>query len=344
MLPVGVVGASGYSGIELVRLLLAHPHAQLMVATSQANVGRKLSDLYPQFLDSGVELVQTDIDQLTNKCQLVFLCLPHSQSAELAAALYRNGVGVIDLSADFRLDTPEPYLTYYDWQHPCPELLGQAVYGLPELHRAAIAETRLLANPGCYATGALLGLIPLFKANLKLRDIIVDSKSGVSGAGRKPELAFSVVEATESVRAYKVASHRHQPEILSQLQGIADHELRFSFTPHLMPMKRGILSTIYVQLAEDELGRDFKAIYRDFYLDEPFVRVLDEGQLPQTRSVCGTNNCHLSVVVDKAAQRLIIITALDNLLKGASGQAVQNFNLMQGFPEKMGLTSLPPLF
>ena len=270
------------------------------------------------------------------------MCVPHTKAMAYVQPLLKAGIPVIDLSADFRLKDPQLYQQYYQTSHTCPQLIESAVYGLPELHRTEIQSTRLVANPGCYATGALLGLIPLFKSGLTISDVIVDAKSGVSGAGRKAELSLSFTETTESIKAYHVTSHRHQPEIYYQLLTINDNEFRFTFTPHLIPMKRGILSTIYVKLTGEDLKKDFHKLFLDHYQNEPFVKVLPQGVLPQTKAVSGTNDCQLNLWLDEKSRQLIIVTAIDNLLKGASGQAIQNLNLMQGFTETTGLTNLPP--
>ncbi len=343
MLKIGVVGASGYSGVELTRLTLSHPRLELRLATSNSYAGQQLSEIYPQFSGLDLKLVNNDLNQLAEHCQLVFLCLPHGRSMAFAQALRDRDIPVIDLSADFRLPDREIYRQYYEVEHTSPALLSSAIYGLPELHRERIRSASLIANPGCYATGALLGLLPLFKSGLPIEDVIVDAKSGISGAGRKPAIDTSFVEAASSMTAYKVASHRHQPEIYSQLRAISQKDFLFTFTPHLAPMKRGILSTIYVKLSSSELKRDFYQLYSDFYREEPFVRLLPPDVMPRTRSVAGTNFCQINLALDKKARRLIIVTVLDNLIKGAAGQAIENLNLTRGWDETLGLTNLAPL-
>jgi len=340
MIKVGIVGATGYTGAELVRLLLGHPQAELVAVTSRSYQGQKLSSIFPNFL--GVtDLVCTGLDpaELARECDVVFVALPHGHSVALAEILVAAGKKVVDLGADFRLQDREIYGQWYQEEPAAAELLSQAVYGLPELHREKIREANLIANPGCYPTSSILALAPLVKEKLiDLSSMIIDAKSGVSGAGRSVALGSHYAEVNESFKAYKVANHRHTPEIEQELSGLAGQDIRLSFTPHLVPMTRGILATIYANPASgEELSQArLTELYASFYREEKFVQVLD-GQFPQTNWVAGTNNCQLAVTFDRRANRIIILSAIDNLVKGAAGQAIQNMNIMLGIAEDEGL-------
>jgi N-acetyl-gamma-glutamyl-phosphate reductase len=340
MIKVGIVGATGYTGIELVRLLLGHPQVELVAATSRSYQGQKLSSIFPHFV--GVtDLVCAELNpaELADKCDVVLIALPHGHSVALAEILVAAGKKVVDLGADFRLQDREIYSQWYREEPAAAELLSQAVYGLPELHREKIKKACLIASPGCYPTSSILALAPLVKEKLiDLSSIIIDAKSGVSGAGRSLALGSHYAEVNESFKAYKVANHRHTPEIEQELIGLAGQEIRLSFTPHLVPMTRGILATVY---ANPEGGAELSQarlteLYTSFYREEKFVQVL-EGQLPQTNWVAGTNNCQLAVTFDRRAGRIIILSAIDNLIKGAAGQAIQNMNIMCGLAEDEGL-------
>ena len=350
MKPVGIVGASGYSGEELVRLLLHHPQVELAAVTSRQYAGQTVAQVFPKFAhhprSKTLRFSVPNAELLARQVQVVFLALPHGVAAEFAVPLLRAGVQVIDLSADFRVKNPETYREFYAHDHPAPELLPQAVYGLPEIHRAAIQQASLVASPGCYPTSVLLPTIPLLRAGLvKPSGIIADSLSGVSGAGRKAELDYLFVECNESVRPYGVPKHRHLSEIEQELSLAAGGTVTIQFTPHLIPINRGILTTLYLAPAEHfgdakgmaELGEKITSCYQAAYGNEPFVRLLEGKALPDTKNVAGTNVIEIAWRLDPRTGRLIVMSAEDNLVKGASGQAVQSLNLMCGFPETAGL-------
>ena len=340
---VAVVGASGYTGEELVRLLLRHPHAELVVATSRQFAGRTLGEVFPRAASypTAKTLKFTDASpaQIAAEAQLVFLALPHGVAVEFAAPLLDAGARVVDLSADFRVKDATVYREFYGHEHGAPDLLADAVYGLPEVYRDKIREARLVACPGCYPTSILLPVIPLLREKLiKPPSIIANSLSGVSGAGRKAELDYLFVECNESVRPYGVPKHRHLSEIEQELSVAAGTTVTIQFTPHLVPVNRGILTTVY--LAPTEAGQDPKRIeaaFRESYADEPFVRLLDDKTLPDTKNVVGSNVIEIAWRHDPRTGRLIVMSAEDNLVKGASGQAVQCFNLMCGYEESVGL-------
>lgn len=341
MVRVSIIGATGYTGVELVRLLARHPQVEVAALTSQSYAGRSLGEVYPH-LGVAVEGVTLagDMEAAVTAADYVFLAMPHGQAAEPAALALAAGKRVIDLSADFRLPG-ETYSAWYGREAPVPELLGQAVYGLAELYGQEVAGARLVANPGCYPTGALLALAPAIRAGLvDTGSIIIDAKSGVSGSGRQPSLGSLFCEADEGLHPYGVATHRHTPEIEGQLSRLSGTEVVVSFTPHLVPMTRGILSTIYVRLNPGVGEDEVRQAYAEFYRDKPFVRLLPAGTWPHTKWVYGSNYCLLGLTVDRRTNRLVLASAIDNLVKGASGQAVQNFNLMAGFPETTGLEGL----
>ncbi|NPV91683.1 MAG: N-acetyl-gamma-glutamyl-phosphate reductase [Firmicutes bacterium] len=338
MIKVGIVG-DGYTSEELNRLLAVHPQARVVGITSIENVGRRFAEVFPNlegYTDVSGEKIE--IPGFFKRCDALFIALPHGLAAPLAKEALAAGIKVIDLGADFRFRSRETYEHWYHTTHPAPELLERAVYGLPELYREEVRRTDLTANPGCYPTGAILGLTPALASGLLDPDtLIVDSKSGVSGAGRTPVQTNIFCEVNENVRAYNVGVHRHGPEIEQILSRVAGREVLISFTPHLIPMTRGILSTIYGRLARPVAESEVREIYREFYRESPFVKVLPEGQLPMTKAVYSSNHCHIGMVPDERTGRLVIVTAIDNLVKGASGQAVQNLNLMFGLPETDGL-------
>jgi N-acetyl-gamma-glutamyl-phosphate reductase len=338
-LRIAIVGSSGYTGGELCRLLLQHPRAVITAVTSEKSAGQPLTAIFPH-LTGLTQLICEPLDPavIADKADFIFLALPHVTAQEAAFRFNALGKKVVDLSADYRLSDPAVYEKWYEHSHQYPELLKLAVYGLPELHREKIREALLIANPGCYPTSAILGLAPLVKNHaVDLNTIIIDSKSGVSGAGRSPALAYHYPEVNEGLMAYKIGTHRHTPEIEQELGGLAGKKIALSFTPHLIPMNRGILTTMYAQLnSGTDTGR-LSALYREFYQNEPFVRVLTVGQLPNVRNVRGSNFCDIGVYVDARTGRAVIVTAIDNLVKGASGQAIQNMNLMTGFDETDGL-------
>ena len=347
---VAIVGASGYSGEELVRLLLHHPHVELVAVTSRQYAGQTLGQVFPKFAShpqsQELRFSEPNAAVLATQADVVFLALPHGVAAEFAVPLLDAGCVVIDLSADFRLESAEVYREFYGHDHPAPDLLGKSAYGLPEIHREDIKQSMLIASPGCYPTSILLPAIPLLKAGLvKSAGIIADSLSGVSGAGRKAEVDYLFCECNESVRPYGVPKHRHLSEIEEQLSLAAGTEVVIQFTPHLIPVNRGILTTLYLAPAKhfsnaaemDELGRLIAACYLAAYGDEPFVRLLEGKSLPDTKNVVGTNVIEIAWRLDPRTGRLIVMSAEDNLVKGASGQAVQSMNLVCGFPETAGL-------
>ncbi|HTP65102.1 MAG TPA: N-acetyl-gamma-glutamyl-phosphate reductase [Geobacteraceae bacterium] len=343
MLKVAIVGASGYTGVELVRILQCHPEAAVTCVTSERSAGKRVSDIYPG-LKGRCDLLLENLEpvRVAGKADFIFTALPHKAAMEVAPTFLKLGKRMVDLSADYRLHDAKEYEKWYE-PHLSPYLLKKAVYGLPELRRDKIAEAELVANPGCYPTTIILGLAPLLKK--KLIDpaaIIADSKSGVSGAGRGAKVDSLYCEVNEGFKAYGVGGvHRHIPEIEQELALLAGKKLTIAFTPHLVPMDRGILSTIYAMPVKPVAAAELVALYNDFYKGEPFVRVLPEGSFPSTAFVRGSNFCDMGLTVDNRSGRIIVVSAIDNLVKGASGQAVQNMNLMCGFPETMGLEGLP---
>ncbi len=335
-----ILGASGYTGAELVRLLVRHPQVRLAALTADRNAGKPLASVFPQFHGLGLPDLVAGSDVDWSGIDVVFCGLPHGTTQEVIAALPGH-VKVVDLSADFRLANIDTYAEWYGHAHRAPDLQAEAVYGLTELARDAVAQARLVANPGCYPTSAQLPLIPLIRAGvIEADDIVIDAKSGVSGAGRAAKEGSLYCEVTEGIHPYGIASHRHAPEIEQGLSNAAGRPILVNFTPHLMPMSRGILSTIYVRLAGGAEVADLRRVLEAQYADEPFVRVLPPGVAPQTRHVRGTNACFINVFADRLKGRAIVVAAIDNLVKGASGQAVQNMNLMFGLPETTALDQL----
>jgi len=343
---VGIVGASGYGGGELARLLFSHPQAQVTYVTSGTYAGKPLHAALPGLRGTGLVCEVFDAAACADKCDFVFLAGEAGLAMQAAPLLLDAGKHVVDLSADFRLRDAAEYARWYGKPQTAPEWLSQAVYGLPELNKDAIAEARLVANPGCYPTSAILALAPLVSYGLvKLDTLIVDSMSGASGAGRsKFSLDFHFAEMNESARAYGVGgTHRHTPEIEQALVQVTGADVKITFTPHLVPITRGILTTAYAALAEPhdsapDTSASLHDIYTEYYQNAPFVAVLDAGQFPATKHVQGTNHCHLGIAVDARAHRVVVVSAIDNLGKGAAGQAIQNMNLMLGLPETTGLT------
>lgn len=340
---VAVVGATGYTGQELVRLLLQHDRAQIHTAVSQSSDGKKLASVYPG-LQKHTDLVCSsgDLEELAEQVDLLFLALPHGNAAGKVTKSILAKCKVIDLGADFRLKAAADYETWYKFKHPQPELLAQAVYGLPELNRAAISQASLVANPGCYATCSILTLAPLLQAGIiDPKSIIIDAKSGVSGAGRAAALGTHFNECNESIKAYGVACHRHTPEIEEQLAAFSSTPFCTSFTPHLVPMNRGILVTAYASLISNINNQELYNIYSEFYENELFIRLFSPDDadytMPETRFVKGANFCDIGMTIDQRTNRVIAVGALDNLVKGAAGQAMQNMNLLFGWPESSGL-------
>ena len=339
LLKVGIIGASGYTGLELIRLLLRHPEVEITTITSEKYAGHKISEVFPS-LDGWIELNYEKLrpGDIATDCQLVFMALPHLSSMALVPLLRKDRLRIIDLSADFRLKDPQTFAQWYDCTHACPELLSEAVYGLPEIYRPPIKDAQIVANPGCYPTGIILALAPLLKEKLiDGKFILVDSKSGISGAGRKVELEYQFCECHDALKAYQPVMHRHIPEIEQELSCLAGEEVLVSFTPHLAPMSRGILNTIYVKPKVEHPLQNIMEWYQNFYQNEPFIRLRGPGSLPDTRQVVGTNCCDIALFWDKRNKLLKIISVIDNLVKGASGQAIQNMNIMYNFGEKTGL-------
>jgi N-acetyl-gamma-glutamyl-phosphate reductase len=339
---VAIVGASGYSGEELVKLLLHHPHAELVAVTSRQNAGQTLAQVFPKFASHPksklLRFTEPNAEVLAKQADVVFLALPHGVAAEFAVPLLNAGCAVIDLSADFRLKSAAIYKEFYAHDHPAPELSKKSVYGLPEIYRDEIKKSLLIASPGCYPTSILLPIIPLLKAGIiKPAGIIADSLSGVSGAGRKAENDYLFCECNESVRPYGVPKHRHLSEIEEQLSFAAETKVTIQFTPHLIPVSRGILTTLYLEPVGKLTEEKISACYQKFYGGEPFVRLLEGKNLPDTKNVVGTNFIEIAWRLDPRTGRLIVMSAEDNLVKGASGQAVQSLNLLCGWPETAGL-------
>ena len=345
MLRAGLVGVTGYTGMELSRILASHPSMRLTAATSRQDAGKRLDTVYP-FLQglpgADVTLVEPDAALLARECDVVFLAVPHGVAMEIGAELYDAGVKVVDLSADFRLRDADVYEAWYK-PHTRREYIAKAVYGLPELYAADIAKARLVANPGCYPTASILGLYAALKNGIvRTNDIIIDAKSGTTGAGRKAVVSSLYCEVADSFRPYNIGGrHRHTPEIEQELSVAAGESVTVSFNPHLLPISRGILATIYTKLKDSLSQADVQAMYEDFWKDAPWVRVLPAGKLPETRNVRGTMFCDIAVTVDQRTGRLLITSAIDNLCRGASGQAVANANLMFGLPVETGLNFAP---
>ncbi len=342
MIRIAVAGASGYTGLELIRLLDRHPEVTVTSVTSEQSAGKPISDLFPT-LRGRCDLLLEPLEPavIVQKADLVFTALPHQSAMAVVPEFLTAGKPVVDLSADYRLHDPAVYAAWYE-PHKNPELLPTAVYGLPELRREAIKKARLVANPGCYPTSIILGLKPLLEAGLiDPATIIADSASGVSGAGRSAKVDSLYCEVNEGFKAYGVGGvHRHTPEIEQELSLLAGQPLVITFTPHLVPMDRGILSTIYAMPLREVTPEELVALYADTYRNEPFVRPLPAGQFPSTAFVRGSNFCDIGVTVDSRTKRIIVVSAIDNLVKGAAGQAIQNMNLLLGYPETLGLEGL----
>ena len=338
MLKIGIMGASGYAGEELLRILLDHPEVQITAVAAKIDPVN-ICKLYP-WLKGRLDLECRDMsaEEVSKKCDMVFLALPHKASMQFAPIFLKKGLKVIDLSADFRIKDVNVYEKWYELKHECPEYIKDAVYGLPEFYRKEVKKADLIANPGCYPTSVILGCAPLLKKNLVDPDsIISDSKSGVTGAGRVLAQALMSKELENSFKPYKVNAHRHMPEIDQEIALMAGSKVSVSFVPHLVPMERGMMSTIYLHLKKNISTSEALKLYKDFYSKEYFVRVMDEGIFPDTKNVVRTNFCDIGCKVFPEKSLVIVVTAIDNLVKGASGQAVQNMNIMYGFEEKLGL-------
>ncbi|MDC0832241.1 N-acetyl-gamma-glutamyl-phosphate reductase [Leptolyngbya valderiana BDU 20041] len=341
--PVGIVGASGYGGVQLVRLLLDHPHVELVYLGGQSSAGKSFSDLYPH-LEHRVDLTvePVDVDTIARRCRVVFLSLPNGLAWKMTPALLEKGCQVLDLSADYRFFNLETYRAWYGGDRTDGEVASLAVYGLPELYRDRVREAQLVGCPGCYPTASLLAIAPLLKQGLIVPEtLVIDAKSGTSGGGRQAKTHLLLAEADSSIAAYGVARHRHTPEIEQICSELAGHEILVQFTPHLVPMVRGILSTVYATLRDPGLVReDIATIYNAFYRASPWVKVLPAGVFPQTKWACGSNLNYIGIEVDQRTGRVIVLSAIDNLLKGQAGQAVQCMNLMLDIEETTGLPTL----
>lgn len=343
MIKAGIIGATGYTGVELVRILSRHPEVELVGLTSQTYSEQRFDSVFPSTIGYSEAILEIqDTHSLADRCDVIFTALPHGVSMEVVHEAAAAGKKVIDLGADYRFDDIKTYEEWYKVTHKTPELAARSVYGLPEINRRLILEADVIGNPGCYPTSIILGLAPLLKNGMVKTDtVIADSKSGVSGGGRGLNLAFHYAECNENFKAYNIGGHRHTPEIEQELSKLAGKSITISFTPHLVPMTRGILSTIYASLVNPCSTDELLDLYRNFYIEEFFVRVHPRGQYPQTKWVSGSNFCDIGLTVDSRTGRVVVVAAIDNLVKGASGQAVQNMNLMFGLDEKTGLDYVP---
>ena len=343
MIKIGIVGGTGYTGVELLRLLATHPEARVEAITSRSESGAAIGAMFPSLRGRAefAELKFSDPPSAgLERCDLVFFATPHGVAMSQARELTRAGVRIIDLAADFRLKDPAEFERWYKMPHACPELLAESVYGLPELHREAICEARIVGNPGCYPTAIELGFLPLIEAGVvDVGHLIADAKSGVSGAGRKLEPALMFSDAADNFRAYNVGGHRHHPEIVQELNARSASPVTLQFTPHLVPMIRGIHATLYARLLDGQV--DLQALFEKRYAGEPFVDVMPAGSHPETRSVRASNLCRIAVHRPRGGDIAVVLAVEDNLVKGASGQAVQNMNLMFGLPETTGLMAPP---
>ncbi len=345
MIKAGIVGGTGYTGQELVRLLCRHPHISIEGISARSGAGKKYTDIYANLRG----FTQLDCENfadstLIDRSDVIIAALPHGLSGELVYEVNKKGKIVIDLGADFRFKDAKVYEEWYKTAHPYPELLESAVYGIPELNRSLIRDAGIVGNPGCYPTCSILALAPLLKEDLlEGNSIIIDAKSGVSGAGRALKPGSHFCECNESIKAYGVAGHRHTPEIEEQLSAISGKGITISFTPHLVPMNRGMLVTVYGKLKKNVNAKQLNRLYTDYYESEYFVRVMENGKMPTTRQVTGSNFCDIGTAVDQRAGRVVVCGVIDNLVKGASGQAVQNMNIMCGLDEKEGL-DMPPAY
>jgi N-acetyl-gamma-glutamyl-phosphate reductase len=342
VIKIGIVGGTGYTGVELLRLLASHPDADVRAITSRKDAGTKVADMFAS-LRGRYDLAFLDpADADLDSCDVVFFATPHGVAMGQARALTAAGVKIIDLAADFRLKDPALFEKWYGMPHTCPDLLAESVYGLPEMNREAIRKARIVGNPGCYPTAVQLGFLPLVEAGVvDSGHLIADCKSGVSGAGRKAEMGLLFVEASDNFKAYSVKGHRHHPEIVQGLTAASGAPVSLVFTPHLTPMVRGIHATLYARLTDP--GVDLQALYEKRFANEPFVDVMPAGSTPDTRSVRAANVCRIAVHRPQGGDTALILAVEDNLVKGASGQAIQNMNLMFGLPETAGLTALPVL-
>ncbi|MCF8040376.1 MAG: N-acetyl-gamma-glutamyl-phosphate reductase [Desulfohalobiaceae bacterium] len=343
---IAIVGVTGYTGMELIRLLANHPVFELRVVTSRQAAGKRLQEIYPHlsgFKLGEMPIVQPDPDKIAEQCSLAFLAVPHGMAMAMAAVLYGKGVKVVDLSADFRIRSRETYQKWYALEHSYPDLLDEAVYGLVEIYQEKIKEAGLVANPGCYPSSIILGLYPALAFDLiDAESIIIDSKSGATGAGRGAKIDTLFSEVQDGFRAYALGgAHRHTPEVEQELSRFAGRQITVSFNPHLLPVNRGILSTMYAKLKPGVDLQQVRQAYTKIYLQHEWVRILDQGVLPQLKNVRGTMLCDLGLVIDERTDRLIMVSAIDNLCRGASGQALANANLMSGLDTSAGLNLAP---
>lgn len=344
MIKVAVVGASGYAGQELMRLLYQHPNVDISVITSRSNKDVRYDSMYGNYINrSELNFTENNIEEVSDEVDVIFLALPHGVASNLITKKVLSKTKVIDLGADFRISDVNIYENWYNTKHGNePLLTEESIYGLCELNRNEISNYSLIANPGCYTTCSILSLAPIMdKSFIDKNSIIIDAKSGVTGAGRSLDISTHYTECNESIKAYKIASHRHTPEIEEQLSKVAGEDIRLIFTPHLVPMNRGILATSYIRLKEDIHIDNIYQIYRDFYKDEYFIRLLKKEMNPETKWVKGSNYCDIGINIDPRTNTLIVVGAIDNLIKGAAGQAVQNMNILFGYKETTGLESIP---
>ena len=338
MIKVGIVGGTGYTGVELLRLLARHPQVELTAITSRKEAGMKVADMFPNLRGRVGLAFSTPEEAGLEKCDVVFFATPNGVAMQQARSLLDAGVKVIDLAADFRIKDIKEWEAWYKMEHACPDLVSEAVYGLPEVNREAIRKARLIANPGCYPTATQLGFLPLIENGLvDTSHLVADCKSGVSGAGRKAETHILFAEAADNFKAYAVPGHRHLPEIRQGLSLAAGHKVELTFVPHLTPLIRGIHATLYAKLTADA---DLQAIYEKRYANEPFVDVLPAGSHPETRSVRGANVCRIALHRPQGSNVVVVLSVIDNLVKGAAGQAVQNMNLLFGFPEATAIDDI----
>lgn len=338
MIKVSIIGASGYAGAELARLLMMREDVEIIYLCSKSYADKKFSSLYPGHIAGNYILSDIDIDKIGSESDIIFTALPHGISSKIVIELSKYNKKIIDLSGDFRYDDEKVYEKNYNMKHPSPELMKKAVYGLSEVYKDKIAKADIIANPGCYTTCAILSLRPLVKNKLiDENSIIIDAKSGVTGAGRKTTQGLHFCETEGNFKAYKIASHRHTSEIEQELSKVSDNDIKLSFTPHLLPIKRGILETIYAGLKPGYSENEIMQAYKKAYEDECFINILPCGETPELKSVVGSNSLHIGYVIDKRLNRIIIVSVLDNLIKGAAGQAVQNMNIMYGFSQDKGL-------
>ncbi len=344
MVKVGIVGGTGYVGIELIRLLVNHPKIKLEAISSVSFEGENIQDIYPNVLNI-VDLECTNSDRVIETCDVIFTALPHGLSEYIVKECIKSNKICIDIGADFRLKNEEVYKQWYKKDFEVKEIHKYAVYGLPEVYKEDIKKASIIANPGCYPTGSALGLAPLFKKGMvKEGSVVIDAKSGTTGTGREPSRVTHFSECNENIIAYGIATHRHMPEIEQTLADLSGEDVTILFTPHLIPVNRGILSSIYCQLNDEIDINHIYELYKEYYKDEKFVRILPLGQSANIRNVTHSNFCDISVHMDPRSNRVIIISAIDNMIKGAAGQAVQNMNIRMGFKEEEGLMLVPPAF